>query len=35
MPDWQRHFDDPHAERVFNPNRKDPHWGRQKLKRDE
>jgi hypothetical protein len=22
------------AERVFNPNRKDHHWGRRKLKRD-
>jgi hypothetical protein len=20
-----------HAERVFNPHRKDPHWGRRKL----
>ena len=24
-----------HVERVFNPNRKDPHWGRRKLKRDQ
>ena len=24
-----------HVERVFNPNRKDHHWGRRKLKRDE
>jgi hypothetical protein len=24
-----------HVERVFNPDRKDPHWGRRKLKRDE
>jgi hypothetical protein len=23
-----------HVERVFNPNRKDHHWGRRKLKRD-
>ena len=23
-----------HAERVFNPDRKDPHWGRRKLARD-
>jgi hypothetical protein len=23
-----------HAERVFNPNRKDPHWGRRKPRRD-
>jgi hypothetical protein len=23
------------AERVFNPNRKDKHWGKRKLKRDE
>jgi hypothetical protein len=23
-----------HVERVFNPNRKDPHWGRRKLARD-
>jgi hypothetical protein len=23
-----------HAERVFNPNRKDHHWGRRKLARD-
>jgi len=23
-----------HAERVFNPDRKEPHWGRRKLKRD-
>ena len=23
------------VERVFNPNRKDPHWGKRKLKRDE
>ena len=23
-----------HAERQFNPDRKDPHWGRRKLKRD-
>jgi len=23
-----------HAERVFNSNRKDPHWGRRKLARD-
>ena len=24
-----------HAERVFNPERKDHHWGKRKLKRDE
>ncbi len=24
-----------HVERVFNPSRKDPHWGKRKLKRDE
>jgi hypothetical protein len=24
-----------HVERVFNPNRKDTHWGKRKLKRDE
>jgi hypothetical protein len=24
-----------HVERVFNPSRKDKHWGRRKLKRDE
>jgi hypothetical protein len=24
-----------HAVREFNPDRKDPHWGRRKLKRDE
>ena len=23
-----------HVERVFNPDRKDPHWGKRKLKRD-
>jgi hypothetical protein len=23
------------VKRVFNPDRKDPHWGRRKLKRDE
>jgi hypothetical protein len=23
-----------HVERVFNPNRKDHHWGKRKLKRD-
>jgi hypothetical protein len=23
-----------HVERVFNPERKDPHWGWRKLKRD-
>lgn len=23
-----------HVERVFDPSRKDPHWGRRKLKRD-
>jgi hypothetical protein len=23
-----------HVERAFNPNRKDPHWGRRKLARD-
>jgi hypothetical protein len=23
-----------HVERVFNADRKDPHWGRRKLKRD-
>jgi len=23
-----------HVERVFNPSRKDPHWGRRKLARD-
>jgi len=23
-----------HRQRVFNPDRKDPHWGRRKLKRD-
>jgi hypothetical protein len=25
----------PRGERVFNPDRKDPHWGKRKLKRDE
>jgi hypothetical protein len=24
-----------HVERVFNPSRKDTHWGKRKLKRDE
>jgi hypothetical protein len=24
-----------HVERVFDPSRKDHHWGKQKLKRDE
>ena len=24
-----------HVERVFNPSRKDTHWGKQKLKRDQ
>jgi hypothetical protein len=24
-----------HAERVFSSDRKDPHWGKKKLKRDE
>ena len=24
-----------HVERVFNPNRKDHHWGKRKLKRDQ
>ena len=24
-----------HVERKFNPDRKDPHWGKRKLKRDE
>ena len=24
-----------HKVREFNPNRKDPHWGRRKLKRDQ
>jgi hypothetical protein len=24
-----------HVERVFNPDRKDHHWGRRKLKRDQ
>jgi hypothetical protein len=24
-----------HVERVFNPDRKDPHWGKRKLARDE
>jgi hypothetical protein len=24
-----------HVERVFNPERKDPHWGRRKLARDQ
>jgi hypothetical protein len=24
-----------HVERVFNPDRKDPHWGKRKLKRDQ
>ena len=24
-----------HVERVFNPDRKDHHWGKRKLKRDE
>ena len=24
-----------HVEREFNPDRKDPHWGRRKLKRDQ
>jgi hypothetical protein len=24
-----------HVKRVFNPERKDPHWGRRKLKRDQ
>jgi hypothetical protein len=23
-----------HVERIFNPDRKDPHWGRRKLARD-
>jgi hypothetical protein len=23
-----------HVERVFNPSRKDPHWGKRKLARD-
>jgi hypothetical protein len=23
-----------HVERVFNPDRKDPHWGKRKLARD-
>jgi hypothetical protein len=23
-----------HIERVFNPDRKEPHWGKRKLKRD-
>ena len=26
---------DRHFERVFNPDRKDTHWGKRKLKRDE
>jgi hypothetical protein len=26
---------DRHVERMFNPARKDRHWGKQKLKRDE
>jgi hypothetical protein len=25
----------PRGERVFNPDRRDPHWGKRKLKRDE
>jgi hypothetical protein len=28
------HFSNRHIERVFNPKRKDPHWGRRKLARD-
>jgi hypothetical protein len=24
-----------HVERVFNPDRKDSHWGKRKLKRDQ
>ena len=24
-----------HVERVFNPDRKDAHWGKRKLKRDQ
>ena len=24
-----------HVERVFNPDRKDKHWGKRKIKRDE
>jgi len=24
-----------HHKRVFNPDRKDPHWGKRKLKRDQ
>jgi hypothetical protein len=24
-----------HVERVFNPDRKDTHWGKRKLKRDQ
>jgi hypothetical protein len=24
-----------HVDRVFNPSRKDKHWGKQKLKRDQ
>jgi hypothetical protein len=24
-----------HVERLFNPERKDPHWGKRKLKRDQ
>jgi hypothetical protein len=24
-----------HVERVFNPDRKEPHWGKRKLKRDQ
>jgi len=24
-----------HVERVFNPDRNDPHWGKRKLKRDQ
>jgi len=24
-----------HVERMFNPERKDPHWGKRKLKRDQ
>ena len=26
---------EPHVARVFNPDRKDTHWGKRKLKRDE
>jgi hypothetical protein len=28
------HALNPHVERVFNPERKDPHWGRRKLAQD-